>query len=109
MRNAFRTDYTSIWQTGVLFTALLLALAGPASGAESYQLDGNDALLNNLKMFKGKGVYIKLVSGEEIGGRIKHVGNSMIHIEKIINKEFYDALIRLDNIAGIRFRARSKL
>jgi len=56
----------------------------------------------------GKSVTLKLDSGQELSGIVKEVGNNMVYLAKLRGKEFYDALIRIDRITAVVFRARSR-
>lgn len=63
-------------------------------------------LLNNIKSLKGKRITIKLKSGESITGSVKAIGTHLVHIEKLDGKDFYDALIIIDDISAIETRFR---
>ncbi len=63
-------------------------------------------LPDNLKSFAGKNVYIHLRSGKTLQGSVKSVGDHWMHLEKITGKEFFDALIRLDDISAIEAKFR---
>jgi len=63
-------------------------------------------LPDNLKSFAGKNVYIHLRSGKTFQGSVKSVGDHWVHLEKIAGKEFFDALIRLDDISAIEAKFR---
>ena len=60
----------------------------------------------NLKSFVGKRVSLTLVSGKNFDGIVKQVGKHLVHLEKISGKEYFDALIRIDNISAIDARFR---
>ena len=46
------------------------------------------------------------VSGKTLTGVVKEVGNHLIHLEKLSGKEYFDALIRIENISAIETRFR---
>jgi hypothetical protein len=100
--------------TGFILMALLLvnlfiafqtaqAAAGPK---EFVQLNAAIPLADNLIALKGKTVAVSFSSGQVISGVVKEVQNNLLHLEKLSQKDFYDALIRVDQIIAIEVRAR---
>jgi len=61
----------------------------------------NSAMIDNLKSLIGKKVYIHLSSGTTLAGVVKEIGQHFIHLEKLDKKDFFDALIRMENIIAI--------
>lgn len=53
---------------------------------------------DNLKMFKGRQVYLTLSSGQVLAGKLKDMKGGLVHLEKISQRDFFDALIRVDTI-----------
>ncbi|MDY6790410.1 MAG: hypothetical protein SWH54_03980 [Thermodesulfobacteriota bacterium] len=70
----------------------------------SYNVDSS--LADNLKSLVGKKVWVTLDSGQTFVGLVKKVGNHLMHLEKLAGKEYFDALIRLENISAIDTRFR---
>ena len=70
----------------------------------SYNVDSS--LADNLKSLAGKNVYVTLDSGKTLSGIVKAVGNHLIHLEKLDGKEYFDALIRIENISAIDAKFR---
>lgn len=68
--------------------------------------NANASLAENLKTFTGKKVNVTLNSGENFTGTVKTVGTHLVHLEKLEGKEYYDALIRIDDIAAVDARFR---
>lgn len=60
----------------------------------------------NLKALAGKSVYVSLTSGKQFAGKVKAVGSHMLHLEKIEGKDYFDALVRIDQIEAIDTRFR---
>jgi hypothetical protein len=82
-----------------------------AAGAKTVEIEGvgynvAHSMAENLSALKGKTVYVTLASGAQIGGTVKDVNNSLLHLEKIVKKDFFDALIRVDSIVAIDTRFR---
>ena len=96
----------------VIFGTAVLFLSGDA-GAQSQitaipgvGFNASAPLADNLKALTGKDVYINLRSGKTYQGIVKSVGDHLIHLEKIAGKEFFDALIRTDDISAIEVKFR---
>ena len=96
--------------TGCMLMALLLVnlvvIPETAQAAAGTQLNSAITLTDNLVALKGKTVTVSLASGQTITGVVKEVQNNLLYLEKLSQKEFYDALIRVDLIAAIEVRAR---
>ncbi len=65
----------------------------------SFNVDAS--LEDNLKSLVGKKVQVITVSGTAIKGLVKKVGKHLVHIEKLDGNEFFDALIRIEDINAI--------
>jgi hypothetical protein len=55
---------------------------------------------------KGKTVAVSLSLGRTMKGVAKGGQNNLLHLERLSQKEFYDALIRVDQTNAIEVRAR---
>jgi len=64
------------------------------------------SLPDNLKSLVGKDVYVHLRSGDTQQGYVKAVGDKQVHLEKLAGKDFYDALIRLEDVSAIEVKFR---
>ena len=73
---------------------------------EGAKFDTSISLADNLKGFIGKHVYLHLKSGKILQGYVKTVGYSLIHLEKLAGKDFYDALISIEEISAIEAQFR---
>ena len=101
-----------------LLTVLLLTLilSGPfaalriSSAAETPaappQLSVDIPLTENLTALKGKMVTVTLSSGQAISGMVKDVKNGLLHLEKLSQKDFFDAVIVVDKISAVEVRVR---
>lgn len=49
----------------------------------------------------GKRAKLRLVSGEELEGKVKSVGAEVLWISELTGMEFYGATVRLDQIAAV--------
>ena len=64
------------------------------------------SLADNLKPFVGKDVFIHLRSGKTFQGYLKSVGNGLVQLEKLAGRDFYDALIRIEDISAVEAKFR---
>ncbi|OGQ97652.1 MAG: hypothetical protein A2521_04915 [Deltaproteobacteria bacterium RIFOXYD12_FULL_57_12] len=62
------------------------------------------SLTDNLKSFVGKKVTVTLESGSAFTGKVKEVGEHLLHIERLDSKDFNDALISIDKIVALDAR-----
>jgi hypothetical protein len=75
----------------------------PVEGA---MFDVSFPLKESLKSFQGKDVQLILRSGQTIQGYVKAVGDHFVHLEKLAGKDFYDALVRMEDISAIEAKFR---
>lgn len=90
----------------VLGLALSFPLAAHAAKPKIIAVEGisynvNASMGANLKALNGKRIYVTLNSGKTFAGLVKEVGEHLVHIEKLVGKEYFDALIRIEDIGAI--------
>jgi len=85
---------------------MLHTLQAAGESKEYLQFNAGITLADNLTAFKGKSVTVSLKSGQTMTGIVKEVKNNLLHLEKISQKEFYDALITVDHISAVEARVR---
>ena len=91
----------------LLPVVLVLALITAAVAEEAKMAIVNeDTIRTVLAKQVGKQVTLKLDSGEELGGVVRTVGEHVVHVEKISGKEFFDAVVDLDEVAAVILRVR---
>lgn len=73
---------------------------------EGVKFDIGSSFSDNIKAFTGKEVFIHLKSGKTIQGYVKSIGNGLLHMEKITGKDFYDALVKIEDISAIEAKFR---
>lgn len=67
----------------------------------------NASMSQNLKSFVGKRIGVTLDSGAVISGVVKDVSDHFLHLEKLDRKEYFDALIRIEDISAFESRFRA--
>ncbi len=105
----------------VLLAVLALTLVGGAfisspAGAqaqpkkptalEGAKFDTGASLVDNLNIYLGKDVLVHLRSGKTFQGYVKSVGNGLLHLERLAGRDFYDALVRIEDISAIEAKFR---
>jgi hypothetical protein len=93
----------------VLLAAALIAPSLSVQAAdvkEAVQLNAGITLTDNLVALKGKAVTVNLAAGQTLSGIVNDVKNGLLHLEKLSQKDFYDALVPIDKIASIEVRVR---
>jgi len=96
---------------GIAVMLLMLASEVVMAGAkvvefEDMTFDASTTISDNLKMLEGKVVYVTVSSGKRIGGTVKDIGNNLLHLQKLTDEDFHDALIRIDQIILIDTKVR---
>jgi hypothetical protein len=51
-------------------------------------------------------VRLRLVSGQEIEGTVVAVGTAGVHLARLAGLDFFDGVVRLDQIAAVVVRVR---
>jgi len=91
----------------LLPVALVLALITAAVAQEAkMSIVNEDTIRTVLAKQVSKQVTLKLDSGEELSGVVRTVGEHVVHVEKIAGKEFFDAIVDLDEVAAVILRVR---
>lgn len=88
----------------LLCASALATTPAQADEAAAPQFDVNRSSADNLLQFRGKAVDITMTSGQIVTGSVKDVKNGMLHLERLSQKEYYDAVIMLDQICAITVR-----
>jgi hypothetical protein len=90
--------------SGLLAVPIIFSAAEPQGTTP--QLDVNIPLTENLTGLKGKTVTVTLSSGQAISGTVKDVKNGLLHLERLSQKDFFDAVIVVDKISAVEVRVR---
>ena len=109
MKSSIKTS-TALLLT-VLFFSAVLAMAPTAQArsitpVEGAKFDTAGSMNDNLKSLMDKDVVIHVRSGKTFQGRVKAIGDHLIHLEKLSGRDFFDALIRLEDVTAIEIKFR---
>jgi hypothetical protein len=76
--------------------------------AQDVSLEVNaDAIKVNLERQVGKRVRLRLLSGGDVEGTVVSVGTAAVHVARLAGMDFFDGIVRLDQIAAVIVRARN--
>jgi hypothetical protein len=91
---------------GVLAVCPTAMAAANVKTIEGMKYNVGASLQDNLQSLVGKKVYVTMDSGKTFAGFVKQVGNHFVHLEKLDGKDFFDALIRIEDISVIDAKFR---
>ncbi len=91
---------------------LLFCLLGGFLGAPAalpaeetaVELNSPDVLRQLLEQQVGKRVKVKLLSGQDVDGKVANVGTQAFTLSELSEMELFDATIRLDQVAAVILR-----
>lgn len=109
MKKTFRISLETA--AAIFFALIFISIPATVQARSLSLVEGagfnvSGSIADNLQAYMGKDVVIYLRSGKYFQGYVKAIGNNLIHVEKIAGKDFYDALIRIDDITAIEARFR---
>jgi hypothetical protein len=92
--------------SAVLF--LVTVATHSAFAQDQVAFDATHSVRDNLKALQaaGKAVELVLNNGKSYGGKLASVGDNAVVVTEISGREFYDALIVIDEIAAVELRVR---
>ncbi len=88
--------------TALAATAPIVAIAQDAKTETKAPATIKEVLHANV----GKRVLLRLQAGEDIDGTVIAVTAGTVHIARLTGKDFYDAVVSLDKISAVIFKAR---
>ena len=93
---------------GVLsLVGFALCLVPLSVSAQDVALQVNaDPIKVNLEKQVGKRVKLRLISGQDVEGTVVAVGTAGVHVAKLAGMDFFDAVVRLDQIAAVVIKVR---
>lgn len=107
-----------MWATGMelvvmglagsaLLAAAPEALSQGAAPDKSVHFEEPDTMAAVLKRLEGRAVKLRLAgSGEELTGKLQKVGKDLVHVSDLAGREFYDAVVRIDQVSTVVVQVR---
>ena len=88
---------------------LLAALSLPVAAQEAkLEVRSNDTVRTVLERQVGKRVSVVLTTGPELAGVVTSVGDKVVHLSELTGREFFDAVVNLDQVGAVVIRTRSR-
>lgn len=105
-------NFTRRAQAAVVALCVLGGMAGLVTRtmAQNTQVDLNapDNVRQALEHNVGKRVKLKLVSGQDIEGQVAKAGTQAVLLTELAGMEFFDATVRVDQVAAVIVRRAGK-
>ena len=99
---------------GVVAALLLTAPIGLGQEAGTGQekkmvFEEQDTMAATLKRLEGRTARLRLEgSGEEVVGKIQKVGKDLAHLSDLSGREFFDAVVRIDQVSAVAVQVRGR-
>ncbi|MBA5873873.1 MAG: hypothetical protein GDA66_04890 [Nitrospira sp. CR1.2] len=68
------------------------------------ELNSPEVVRQVLELQVGKRVKVKLLSGQDLDGKVTKVGTQAVTLSELSGMEFFDATVRLDQVAAVIVR-----
>jgi hypothetical protein len=93
-----------------LLLALVVAAGLPAAAAaqDKIEIRETDSLKLLLERHVGKRVGLVMRSGQELSGTVVKVGQHVVHVSELTGREFFDAVVQLDQLQAVVVRVRGR-
>ncbi len=89
----------------LILSILLITASAPVFAAKPQLLIQQDLTLNQLlKGQADKRVGLILQNGQELSGILKEVGDQVVRLHQLSGREYFDAVIRLDQVTAVVIR-----
>jgi small nuclear ribonucleoprotein (snRNP)-like protein len=84
----------------------LTIAADQTPDAPKLEVQQQDTIESILRRHVGKRVTVRLEGGEELTGIVRTVGAKVVHLSDLANRDFYDAVIELEDLSAVVIRVR---
>ena len=78
------------------------------AGEPTGDLNSPEVVRQVLEQQVGNRVKVKLLSGQDLDGKVAKVGTQAVMLSELSGMEFFDATLRLDQVAAVVVKARGK-
>lgn len=91
----------SLGMTGMVTTVM-------ADEPTTVDLNSPEIIKSALEQQVGKRVKLKLESGQDLEGKVAKVGSHAVQLAELTGMEFFDATVKLEDIAAVIVKVRTK-
>jgi len=95
---------------GVLMLVVCCLVVPAYTGAveeQKYELKSAAMVKDVLIESIGKKVIVRMDTGDSLEGTVTKVGDNLVHLTRIVGRDFYDAVVRMDKISAVLFKVRT--
>jgi len=92
---------------GLIAFGLASATIGVAAD-QPMTVGSGDTVRTVLAKLVGKKVALRMKDGGELAGTVKTLGNHMVHLGALREREFFDAAVELNEISAVIVRTRDR-
>ena len=82
--------------------------SGASAEEQALDLNSPDIIRQTLEQQLGKRVKVKLESGQDMEGKVAKVGTHALQLIELTGMEFFEATIKLDDVAAVIVRVHRK-
>lgn len=87
----------------VSLCGITTAFAEPATPLAIKQ---GDTIQKLLERQKGKRVTLRLQGGEELTGKVIAITKELVHLEELMRREYFDAVVEIDKVEALIVRTK---
>ena len=80
----------------------------PVQAEDAVDLSSPGAIHRTIELQAGKRVKLRLVSGQELEGKVDRVGTQAVVLSDLTGMEYFSATVALDQVAAVLVRVRSR-
>ena len=102
--------FQAVLSLTVLVLVAVLAVQVPQAAAEEKKLEvrSGDSMGDLLSGLVGSSVDLTLRSGTALSGKLAAVHQHLVVLASLRGKEFYDAVIRIEDVSAVTIRMRDR-
>jgi len=110
MTRLARTGVVIGLAAGFLLAAAPCAEQQAAAGQEKKTMfEEQDTMESVLRRLEGKTVRLRLAgAGDEVVGKLQKVGKGLVHLSELSGREFFDAVVRIDQVSTVSVQVRGR-
>jgi len=111
------TEFVKARRVLAIGAAVVLLFAGapmagqeaPAGQEKKMVFEEQDTVAAALKRLEGRTVRLRLAGGaDEVVGKLQKVGKELAHLSDLSGREFFDAVVRIDQVAAVSVQVRTR-
>ena len=89
-------------------SGLLMVATAAAQGTPAGDAFPSGGIAEVLRARVGKPANVMLRSGKDVAGTVAEVRENTVVLTRLQGRDFYDAIVRLDDVVGVELRMRDR-